>query len=146
MPGYRLSIPRRLINIVVRAALWLGIAPRDYHLLSVPGRKTGRVYSTPVYLIQEGGKRWLVAPYGERAWVKNARAAGRVTLTRRGHSEEVAIVELSPPESAPVLQRYIVEQPITRKFFQVTPESPIEEFIAEAPRHPVFQLAGPSSP
>ena len=146
MSDYRLSIPQRPINIVVRAALRLGIAPRDYHLLSVPGRKSGRVYSTPVYLIQEEGQRWLVAPYGERAWVKNARAAGRVTLSRRGISEEVAIVELSPPESAPVLQRYIVKQPITRKFFQVTPESPIEEFIAEAPRHPVFQLVGPSSP
>jgi hypothetical protein len=39
-----------------------------------------------------------------------------------------------------------VKQPITRKFFQVTPQSPIEEFIDEAPRHPVFQLARPSSP
>ncbi len=145
-PVYRLGIPRRLINLVVRAALWLGIAPRDYHLLSVPGRKSGRVYSTPVYLVQEEGQRWLVAPYGERAWVKNARAAGRVTLSRGRRSEEVAIVELSPPESAPVLQRYIVKQPITRRFFQVTPQSPIEEFIDEAPRHPVFQLAGPSSP
>ena len=145
-PVYRLGIPRRLINIAVRAALIMGLAPRNYHLLTVHGRKSGRVYSTPIYLIQEEGKRWLVAPYGERAWVKNARAAGRVTLSRRGRSEEVAVVELGPPQSAPVLQRYIVEQPITRRFFQVTPESPIEEFIAEAPRHPVFQLVGPSSP
>ena len=145
-PVYRLGIPRRLINIAVRAALIMGLTPRNYHLLTVHGRKSGRVYSTPIYLIQEEGKRWLVAPYGERAWVKNARAAGRVTLSRRGRSEEVAVVELGPPQSAPVLQRYIVEQPITRRFFQVTPESPIEEFIAEAPRHPVFQLVGPSSP
>ena len=34
-------------------------------------------------LIQDGG-RWLVAAYGERKWVKNARAAGEVELTRAG--------------------------------------------------------------
>jgi hypothetical protein len=45
-----------------------------------------------------------------------------------------------------VLRRYIMKQPITRKFFQVTPASPIEEFVAEAPRHPVFRIAGLSSP
>ena len=144
-PVYRLGFPRRLINLAVRATLWLGIAPRNYRLLSVPGRKTGRVYSTPVYLIQEDGERWLVAPYGERAWVKNTRTAGRVTLSRRGRSEEAAIVELDPLQSAPVLQRYILQQPITRRFFQVTPQSPIEDFVAEAPRHPVFQIVGPSS-
>ena len=144
-PVYRLGIPRRLINLAARAAMVMRLAPRNYHLLTVRGRKTGRVYSTPVYLIQEEGQRWLVAPYGERAWVKNARAAGRVGLSRRGRSEEVSIVELDPPESAPVLQRYIVQQPITRRFFQVTPESPIEDFIAEAPRHPVFQLVGKAS-
>ena len=145
-PVYRLGFPRRLINLAVRATLVMRLAPRNYYLLTVRGRKTGRIYSTPVYLIQEEGQRWLVGPYGERAWVKNARAAGRVRLSRRGRSEEVAVVELGPQESAPVLQRYIVQQPITRRFFRATPQSPIEEFIEEAPRHPVFRIAGPSSP
>lgn len=45
-------------------------------ILTVCGRRSGRRYSTPVQLVLGGGERWLVAPYGEREWVKNARAAG----------------------------------------------------------------------
>ena len=65
-------------------------------------------------------------------------------MLRRGrHSEAVAIrEELDPVQSAPVLKRYITEEPITRKFFDVTPHSPLEDFIAEAPRHPVFRIIG----
>ena len=36
-----------------------------------------------------------------------------------------------------------VQEPITRKFFGVTPDSPLEDFILEAPRHTVFRLAPP---
>ena len=35
---------------------------------------TGNIYSTPVSLIEEGDKRWLVAPYGQVNWVKKCPA------------------------------------------------------------------------
>jgi len=60
---------------------------------------------------------------GEVGWVRNARAAGAVTLTRGLRVETVAIRELGPVEAAPVLKRYITRGPITRPFFDVTPES-----------------------
>ncbi|NIO07483.1 MAG: nitroreductase family deazaflavin-dependent oxidoreductase, partial [Deltaproteobacteria bacterium] len=81
------------------------------YLLTVPGRKIGRLYTTPVSLIEAGSKRWPVSPYGEVNWVLNARAASQVTLTRGGLSETVAIVEQEPHESAPVVQKYIVQEP-----------------------------------
>jgi hypothetical protein len=81
-----------------------------------------------------------VAPYGEVAWVQNARAAGHVTLSRRHHTETVSLVELNALDSAPVLQAYIKKVPITRPFFDVRPDSPLDEFAAEAPRHPVFLI------
>lgn len=140
---YRLTIPRRIINLLMKAFLRLGLAPRKYYMLTVRGRKSGKLYSTPVIIMEDNGQRWLVAPYGERAWVKNARAEGQVVLSRGRHSEAVAIrEELDPAQSAPVLKRYITEVSITRKFFDVTPSSPLEEFIAEAPRHPVFRIVG----
>jgi hypothetical protein len=40
----------------------------------------------PVVLVEEKKKRWLVAPYGEVDWVKNARASGFVNLTKRKKS------------------------------------------------------------
>jgi hypothetical protein len=74
----------------------------------VPGRKSGRTYSTPVILI-ENGQRWLVAPYGEVSWVRNARAAGQVTLSRGRRREEIKISEVGPP-------------------FDASPDSPLEAF------------------
>jgi deazaflavin-dependent oxidoreductase (nitroreductase family) len=137
---YRLSPGRRAANRVVRLLLRLGLMPGPTYLLTVPGRRTGRPLSTPVTLVEEGRDRWLVAPYGDVAWVRNARAAGQVTLTRGGRAETVPIRELSAADAAPVLQRYVTRVPITRPYFDATPDSPLAAFVAEAPRHPVFAL------
>jgi hypothetical protein len=93
-------------------------------------------------LVDDGRHRWLVAPYGEVGWVRNARAAGEVTLRRGRRAETVAIVEVVPAEAAPVLKRYVSEVPITRPYFDVTPASDLAAFAAEAARHPVFRLVG----
>jgi deazaflavin-dependent oxidoreductase (nitroreductase family) len=137
---YRLSPSRRAANRLVRLLLKLGLMPGPTYLLTVPGRRTGRPLSTPVTLVEEGDSRWLVAPYGDVAWVRNARAAGQITLSRGRRSETLPIRELSPAEAAPVLQRYITRVPITRPYFDARPDSPLAAFIAEAPRHPVFHL------
>jgi deazaflavin-dependent oxidoreductase (nitroreductase family) len=137
---YRLTPARRAANRLVRLLLRLGLMPGPTYLLTVRGRQTGRPLSTPVTLVEEGGERWLVAPYGEVAWVRSARAAGRVTLTRGRRVEDVAIHALGPAEAAPVLRLYVARVPITRPYFDVTPTSPLAAFEAEAPRHPVFRL------
>jgi deazaflavin-dependent oxidoreductase (nitroreductase family) len=137
---YRLTPARRAANRVVRLLLTLGLMPGPTYLLTVPGRRTGRPLSTPVTLVEEGGQRWLVAPYGEVPWVRNARAAGRVTLRRGRRAETVSLRALGAAEAAPVLQRYVTRVPITRPYFDVTPDSPLTAFEAEAARHPVFAL------
>lgn len=131
---------RRLVNVLIRGLLLVGLGPPRTYLLTVRGRRTGRALSTPVTLVKAEGRRWLVSPYGEVAWVRNARAAGRVALARGWHTETVTVRELPPAESAPVLKRYITEVPITRPYFDVRPSSPLDAFVAEAPRHPVFLL------
>jgi deazaflavin-dependent oxidoreductase (nitroreductase family) len=135
-----LSPGRRAANRVVRLLIRLGLMPGPTYLLTVPGRRTGRPLSTPVTLVVDGTSRWLVAPYGDVAWVRNTRAAGRITLSRAGRSEMLAVRELDPTEAAPVLQRYVTRVPITRPYFDAKPDSPLAAFIAEAPRHPVFAL------
>ena len=137
---YRLSLWRRVVNALVMALLRWGLGPHHTYLLTVRGRKSGRLYSTPVTLVEQRGQRWLVAPYGEVAWVRNARATRQVTLSRGAQSKTVAIVELRPEEAAPILKQYLTQVPITRPFFDVTPESPLDAFATEAPRHPVFFL------
>lgn len=137
---YRLSPFRRVINALVRPLARLGLTgPRTY-LLTVPGRKTGRLWSTPVSIVKEGGERWLVAPYGDRNWVKNARAAGWVELRRGRRRERFAVDELPPEEALPVLRRYYELGRVTRPFFDVKLGSPHDAWLADASRHPVFRL------
>jgi len=130
----------RLVNRVTQLMIRYNIGPRYYYLLTVRGRKSGQPYSTPVALVEEGHRRWLVAPYGEVGWVKNARAAGEVRLSRGGKTETVAIHALSPQESAPILKEYIQLEGIVQPYFNARPDSPLEVFAAEAPRHPVFRI------
>lgn len=144
MAAYRLSGWRRLVNWLVRTLLAVGLGPPRTYLLTVRGWKSGQPRSTPVTLVEEGDRRWLVAPYGAVGWVRNARAAGTVKLSRGSRSEVVRITELGPEESASVLKRYVTEVPITRPFFDVTPDSSPDAFRAEAPRHPVFRILGPA--
>ena len=142
---YRLSPIRRVINAIVRPLALLGLAGRRTHLLTVPGRKTGRLYTTPVSLAWLNGDRFLVAPYGERSWVKNARAAGWVELRRGSRRERLAVEEATPEQAVPVLRDYYRWAWVTRQFFEVTLASPDEAWLAEAPRHPVFRLDPRSS-
>jgi deazaflavin-dependent oxidoreductase (nitroreductase family) len=130
----------RLVNrLMVRLNRW-GIAAPNSYVLTVHGRKTGRAYSAPVSLVEENGQRWLVAPYGGMSWVRNARAAGEVTLSRGGNTETLRIRELAPQESAPILKKYLKQVGLVRPYFDAQPDSPLEAFVVEAPHHPVFQL------
>jgi deazaflavin-dependent oxidoreductase (nitroreductase family) len=117
----------------------LGLAGRHTYLLTVRGRKSGTSYSIPVIVVEDG-ERWLVSPYGEVAWVRNARAANEVHLTRSGHTERLAIEEVGADQAAPILRSYLKAVPVVRPFFDVTPDSPLPAFVTEAPRHPVFRL------
>jgi deazaflavin-dependent oxidoreductase (nitroreductase family) len=138
---YRNTRLRRLGNALVAPLARLGLAGKRTHILTVAGRKTGRRYSTPVQLVFHDGQRWLVAPYGERSWVKNARAAGSVELTRAFRSERVRVEEAEAETAAPILREYLRSTPVTKPYFDAGVDSPLEAFAAEAPRHPVFRLA-----
>jgi F420H(2)-dependent quinone reductase len=137
---YRKSLWRRALNALVRPLARLGLTGPRTHLLTVPGRASGRLWSTPVSIVRIGSERWLVAPYGDRNWVKNARAARWVELRRGRRRERLSIEELTPAEAVPVLQEYYRLGRVTHPFFAVSLESSPEEWLADAPRHPVFRL------
>jgi deazaflavin-dependent oxidoreductase (nitroreductase family) len=137
---YRKSFWRRGLNALVRPLARLGLTGPRTHLLTVPGRKSGTRWSTPVSIVRMGDERWLVAPYGERNWVKNARAAGWVELRRGRRRERLGVEELEPVAAAPVLREYYRLGRVTRPFFDVSLGSSEDEWLAEALRHPVFEL------
>ncbi|WP_026875424.1 nitroreductase family deazaflavin-dependent oxidoreductase [Jiangella gansuensis] len=137
---YRTTALRRAGNAAITVALRAGVAPSAYALLTVAGRRTGQPRTTPVRVMRSGGQRWLVAPYGVVDWVRNVRAAGRVTLTRGRRSDTYVTVECDAAQSGPVLKRYARLEPVTRPYFDAKPADPPERFAAEAGRHPVFRL------
>jgi deazaflavin-dependent oxidoreductase (nitroreductase family) len=115
-----------------------GVGP--VHLLTTRGRRTGLPRSNPAVVVGQDRQRWLVAPYGAVSWVLNARAAGRVTLRRGRHSRDYQVREVSAVEAGPVLKRYVAVASATRPYFQAGMNSPVADFVAEAYRHPVFEL------
>jgi deazaflavin-dependent oxidoreductase (nitroreductase family) len=142
LQAYRRSYWRRALNALVRPLARLGLTGPRTHLLTVPGRKSGRLWSTPVSIVAKDGERWLVAPYGDRNWVKNAREAGWVELRRGRRRERLSVEELPPEAAVPVLREYYRQGRVTRPIFDVSLSSSAKAWLAEAPRHPVFLLRG----
>src|SRR5438034_10680665 len=140
---YRLDPVRRFVNWLMKVLLPFGLVPAHIYLLTVRGRKSGQMHSTPVQLVEHEDGRWLVSPYGEVNWVGNARTAGWVILSRGRRSKKVKIAELEPEESAPILRAYLKQVPLTQPYFDVTLRSSHEAFKSEAPRHPVFRILDP---
>lgn len=81
-----------------------------------------------------------------RSYRASAPRRADLELTRAGSTEVLRIEQASPEQAAPVLKRYIKSIPVVRPFFDVSPESPIEDFVREAPAHPVFRLVADRRP
>ena len=141
---YKVTRGVRLQNAILSAAIRLGIAPKGMHLVAVRGRQTGELRETPIDPIEMDGKRWLVAPFGEVNWVRNARKAGRVRLRRGRTVEYLQVREADPAESAPVLRAYL-KRGYTADYFDAGPNSPLADFEVEAHKHPVFMATGATS-
>jgi deazaflavin-dependent oxidoreductase (nitroreductase family) len=138
---YRSTFLWRLRDRIMVFMLRKGVAPPGLYLLTVPGRKTGIARTTPIATLENSEGRWLVAPFGPDGWARNARAAGRVTLGRGSTIESFTVTELQAAEAAPILKQYLAEHPFTvGAYFDVDKNAPLEEFAAEAARHPVFRL------
>ena len=123
--------------------LRLGLRIGTQHALSVAGRTSGRMRSTPVSLVILDGARYIVSGEGME-WVKNARAAGWVTLERARRRERVALTELPPGERGPILRAFWYQVPQGRPFiarlFGLSPDATADDFGAAAPRCPVFRV------
>jgi len=137
---YRRHPGARLINWWFRTLTRLGLGASYRYILTVPGRRTGRLYSTPVDVMEVRGDRWLVAGYGPASWVRNARTAGEVTLSRGGKSERWRVAEATAAAAIPVLRTYLDKIKVTRPYFDATAASPDDAIAAEIERHAVFRL------
>jgi deazaflavin-dependent oxidoreductase (nitroreductase family) len=136
----KLPLPFRVANAILRKLIGAGVPIGNISLLSVPGRKSGLTRTTPVALYALHGQRYLVAEADTLDWVRNVRAAGGATITQRGHSEQVRLVELSPDEAAPILQTVVREERGASAILGISRDSAPEAFIQAAASHPIFRV------
>lgn len=133
---------RHVFNpVVARFARW-GISLWGSRVLSVPGRVSGEIRSTPVNVLTVDGRRYLVAPRGETQWVLNVRAAGECTLRVGRRIETVRVEELDDRDKPAVLRPYLRrwKWEVGQFFDGVGPDSADDELLAIASNHPVFEI------
>jgi deazaflavin-dependent oxidoreductase (nitroreductase family) len=128
-------------NRVMGVLAGLGIGPSFIYLLQVRGRKSGRIFSTPVNLMEIGGRQILVAPRGRTQWVRNVEAAGEITLKRGSKRLRFGLQPIAQEQKPPILKEYLDRYAsAVAKFFPVKPGSPAEAFRPIAANYPVFDL------
>src|SRR5260370_7444253 len=101
-----ISIPAKapgfigLFNPIVRRILNVGPLLGPNALITIRGRKSGQPRTTPVALVEIGGKRGGIGTFGEVNWGRNLRAAGEATLTVGSRRGDLSARELSGAERA----------------------------------------------
>ena len=141
---YRVTFSVRLGNLISSTLVRLGAPVGSIHLLTVRGRKSGEPRTTPIAVVAQSGKRYLIAPFGAVNWVRNLRATkGEATLTRTRRTEAICAVELAPEAAALVLRESVRASGgpgFVRDYLSVNANSSLEEFEREVLTHPVFLL------
>jgi deazaflavin-dependent oxidoreductase (nitroreductase family) len=152
----------RLVNPLARRFIAAGIptgAPNI--LLTVRGRRSGMPHSIPVSMLELDGRRYVQASYGAAGWAVNLRAAGEATVTEHGRSTPVQAIELAPEEAGAILRRALQPYRQSRllrallgprwrppvallRQYRIRVDDALEEYVAEARRHPLFELRLPT--
>jgi len=121
----------------------LGIAFLSFHVISILGRRSGRLRTTVVSPFTVDGHRYLLS-FGQLDWVRNARAAGWGIMSRGRRQAKVSLIEISAPESASIVGEFPRQIPAGVQFFTRTglveaPGRP-DQFKAAAERLALFRV------
>ncbi len=136
--------PNGVARVLNRGSAWLhvlGVWPGRMVTLRVRGRRSGRLISFPLVMVDVAGERYLVSMLGERAnWVHNLRAAGGAALLLHGRREHVHLEEVEPAARPPILRRYLECAPGARPHMPVDRHATLDAFAGIAAQIPVFRL------
>jgi deazaflavin-dependent oxidoreductase (nitroreductase family) len=140
----------RFSNPLTRRLLRIGVPMGPNVLLTVRGRTSGLPRTAPVAIADIGGRRWVIAAYGDVHWVRNLRAAGEGMIRENGRDQRVVARELDEAGATDfygaLLPAYIAELPAVGRFFirllfRLAGPEVLNDPIRAAARHPVFELS-----
>ena len=135
------------LNPLIQRLIGAGMPFGPNVLITIRGRTTGEPHTFPIAVIEVAGRRYVQSPFGEVNWVRNLRVAGEAVITKGGRQEIVSAVEVPAEEAAVVLRdgigrylRFPPLRPILGRFFSLGVNFTHEQLVAEARRHPMFEL------
>ena len=135
------SAGEKIFNRLFGFLVGLGLGFSYNYLLEVRGRKTGKIYSTPIDLLEMNGKKYLVAPRGRTQWVRNAEAAGEVTLKKGTRRQKFRLRPIPDADKPLILKSYLdTFKREVQRYFSVPAGSPVEKFAAITGTYPAFEL------
>lgn len=149
----------RLLNPLTRRLISAGLptgAPNV--LLTTRGRRSGKLRTVPLGMLDLDGRWFVQGTYGQTGWVANLRVDAEAIVTHPGGRRvPVHAVELSPEEAGAVLRRALQRFRRSRVFrallgphfrppigvlwtLRVRIDDKLEDYIAAARRSPLFEL------
>jgi hypothetical protein len=132
----------RTFNRVYGFLVGLGLGFSYNHLLQVKGRKSGKLYSTPIDLLELNGKRYLVAPRGRTQWVRNAEAAGEIVLKKGSVRQRFGLRSIANADKPAILKAYLDRfKKEVQRYFPLPAGSPVESFQELVESYPAFELS-----
>ena len=136
-----------MMNPLMKGLLRLGVPLGPMTLITVKGRRSGKLRTTPVGVLQANGRKFIFGTFGEVDWTKNLRASGQVKVGRGGKRKTVSVRELGVDERAEVLKTALaaflssrVGASFLKMGYDVSKDSPTADYLVEAARHPGFEL------
>jgi deazaflavin-dependent oxidoreductase (nitroreductase family) len=132
------------VNKVVTGLQRLGIPFGPMQLLTVTGRRSGRLLTFPIAVNELDGGRYIFQAFPKAAWVANVRAAETVTLTRGRRTTPARLIELPVEQRGPVLRDLVATSPasVGNRFVTtgLADEATPEGVAAAADRIAVFRV------
>ena len=120
-----------------------GISFFSFHVISIPGRRSGQMRTTVVSPFTVDGHNYVLS-FGELDWVRNARQAGWGMLSRGRRTTRVQLVEIRPPASGRIAGEFPKQIPAGVQFFirmgLVEPPGRPDQFEAAADKLALFRI------
>jgi deazaflavin-dependent oxidoreductase (nitroreductase family) len=147
----------RMLHPVMLALLSSSLPAGPNVLLTVRGRRSGQLRTSPVAFLDLGDRGLLQAASAEVGWVRNLRASGEAVISRGGKSRTFAASELAPEAAGAVLRDLLAPFPASRLVrratgaldrppigvlhcFRIRVDEALPDYIDSARRQPVFDL------
>jgi deazaflavin-dependent oxidoreductase (nitroreductase family) len=145
--GNRVPSIVQFLGPIIKRLIGSGLPFGPNVLLTVRGRTSGQPRTFPIAILEHKGARYVQSPWGEVNWVRNLRATPEAVVSKGRRNEDVVAIELTPEQAGPILRGALspylksrLSGAVLGRFFDLRRDSTDDDYIAEARRHPMFEL------